>query len=128
MKPPVEEVKISSQGKEKLIAINRRFGFDQWNTPARLAFIIAIKSEFKGFSRIDYKGSSIEMTWRTFAGPYDAILTTLALGEIARLRVDHKDLSDSQIFHELLHQGIMIMSNRDQLPDLSSLISEKILR
>lgn len=75
MKPPVDNVKVSSKGRDILIQAKRHTGLKQWNELLRWAFCISLSNPDrpKMMRKLDVGIDGVE--WQTFAGNCNQILT-----------------------------------------------------
>lgn len=69
MKPPVEEVRVSSQSRDILIKIKRRTGIGQWNHLCRIAYCRSLADPTIPRNPV-HSDIGIRMDWKTFAGPF----------------------------------------------------------
>ena len=77
MKPPLEIVRISSQGRDQLIRLKRITGIEHWNTICRWALCVSLREETAPpVVQISAEGG-IEMTWKVFAGEFSDAYATL---------------------------------------------------
>lgn len=75
MKPPVETVRVSRQGRDQLIKLKRMTGIENWNSLSRLALVASLseKTVPPQLEHIEFEGG-VEMSWKVFAGDYADIL------------------------------------------------------
>jgi len=118
MKPPVEHVRVSAKGKEILIKIKRRTGLEHWNEICRVALCRSFANQTPPTS-LKFGESSIDMEWKTFAGPYHEVLTILT---ILRAQKDGIDIlqreSIADYFRAHLERGIMSLQNVNNMNDI----------
>jgi DNA sulfur modification protein DndE len=119
MKPPVEHVRVSSRGKEILIRVKRHTGLQHWNEICRLALCRSLANPTPPPKPEKAGDSSIEMEWKTFAGPYQQELAALVL---FRAKKDGINLSTkeelAEFFRAHLERGI---ANMQSIKSLSTL-------
>lgn len=119
MKPPVDHVRVSAKGKDILIKIKRNTGLEHWNEICRIAFCrsLANPTPPPKFERIG--DSSIDIEWKTFAGPFQEELAALA---IFRANKDGVDSSKRELmaeyFRNHIERGIASMQNTKNLNSL----------
>jgi len=119
----IETVRVTKQGKDRLVTLKRRTGITNWNVLCRWAFCISL-SEPSVPSTEQLKGEiQIEMTWRTFGGEYAEIYWAL-LKE--RCKTDGLDLDEDTLARQFrlhLHRGIGYLVANPDLTSISGLIN-----
>lgn len=108
MKPPVETVRVSQRSKEILTRLKAKTGIEHWNILCRWALCISLKSSnYKNGGEI-VQDSNIEMSWKTFAGPFSDSLAAIFY---LRLQADGCDVNDRETvahsFRIYLERGIL---------------------
>lgn len=84
MKHKIDNIKLSQQTKDQLIRLKRITGIEQWNILCRWAFCLSMAEPKNPPSVKIPADSSVEMTWKTFAGEHAAIYEALLIDRIAR--------------------------------------------
>ena len=112
MKPPVETVKISSQGREILIKIKRRLGIERWNEICRVALCRSLANPTKPVRTRNGWDSAIEIEWKTFAGDLSESFSSLAIVRALNDRVDpNKKEALADYFRAHVERGIQSLQN-----------------
>ena len=110
----IETVRVSESGRDQLIALKRHTKIKNWNVLCRWAFCISLAEKTPPSLQPLGPDSSIEMTWRVFAGEYTDLYWALLK---QRCRSDNLSLDDatlSQQFKAHLHRGIgYLLGDRD---------------
>jgi DNA sulfur modification protein DndE len=111
MKPPVEEVRVSAQGKEILIKLKRRTGLMQWNHLCRIAYCRSLANPTRPCAPNSGEGG-LRMDWRTFTGPYHEEFACLNALRAQRDGIDltHKE-SLAEYFRAHLERGIAALND-----------------
>jgi DNA sulfur modification protein DndE len=68
MKPPVETIRISKQGRDHLIKIRRQTGIENWNIICRWALCVSLREPTPPAIPREKLDGGVEMTWKVFAG------------------------------------------------------------
>lgn len=112
MKPPIEHVRVSNRGREILIKIKRRTGLEHWNEICRVALCCSLANTSLP-PKLEKSGdSSIDMDWKTFAGPIQEELTSLIIIKAIKDGVDlTKKESIGEYFRSHLERGIASLQN-----------------
>ena len=112
MKPPVETVRISSQGREILIKIKRRLGIERWNEICRVALCRSLANPAKPVRPRNGWDSAIEIEWKTFAGELSDAFAALSLVSAHRDQIDaDKRDAISDYFRSHMERGIQSLQN-----------------
>lgn len=73
MKPPIETVRISKQGKDQLLKIRRQTGIEHWNVLCRWAFCASLREAKAPTTYVEKLDGGVELTWKVFAGEQSEI-------------------------------------------------------
>ena len=119
MKPPVDHVRVSAKGKETLIKIKRRTGLEHWNEICRVALCRSLANPTPPTKPPKMGESSIDMEWKTFAGPYSEEFTAAIT---LRANVDGVDLASRDALADYikahLERGIASLQNIKTLGEM----------
>ena len=123
----LENVRLSSDAKNRLISLKRKTGISQWNILCRWAFLLSLSEKNRPPQTDIVADSNVEMSWRTFTGSgneelFIALIKMRCLHD--NLPID--DVTLAQQFKLHLHRGIGYLATSEKiknLPDLLSLVS-----
>ena len=109
----IDNVRISEKAKNQLITLKRRTGIQNWNVLCRWGFCLSIKEKTPLPNENIITDSSVEMTWKTFAGGNEALYMNLLLLKAKRdsIRLEKVELNNYFKLH--LHRGISYLNNAD---------------
>ena len=119
----LETVRVSERGKQQLIALKRRTGIQNWNILCRWAFCISLLEKTVPPDEDITANSSIEMTWKTFSGKYDALYRAL---------LKHRCHNDGfpitreileKYFKLHLHRGISYLYGNKNIRSIADLVT-----
>ena len=79
MKPPVETVRISKQGRDQLIKVRRQTGIENWNIICRWALCVSLREPTPPAVPREKLDGGVEMTWKVFAGDEGEAFSALLL-------------------------------------------------
>lgn len=119
MKPPIEHVRVSARGKEILIKIKRHTGLEHWNEICRIALCRSLANPTPP-PKIEKVGeSSIDMEWKTFAGPFQEELAALVVLRVKKdgIKLSSKD-AIAEYFRAHLERGIDGLQSAKSLSDI----------
>jgi DNA sulfur modification protein DndE len=120
MKPPVEEVRVSAQGKEILIKLKRRTGLMQWNHLCRVAYCRSLANPTPPCAPISGEGG-LRMDWRTFAGPYYEEFACLNAFRAKRDGIDLTQKENlAEYFRAHLERGISALNDLQDVRELAT--------
>ncbi|MAS93104.1 MAG: DNA sulfur modification protein DndE [Verrucomicrobiales bacterium] len=104
MKPPIESIRLSQKAKDQLSQIKRITGIENWNILCRWALCLSLAEESDPAPADIPADSSVEMSWKTFAGDHADIYSLVVLARCG-------SKSASTLFRLHLHRGIGYLQN-----------------
>lgn len=120
---PVEHIKISQTARDQLVTLKRRTGITHWNELCRWAFCRSLAEPTVPPNAKIPADSSVEMDWRTFAGPCGDLLWGLLRHRCHTdgLPLDEETLTQQFRLH--LHRGIGYLAGDKELRDIADLVT-----
>jgi DNA sulfur modification protein DndE len=120
---PIEHVRLSQTARDQLVTLKRRTGIMHWNVLCRWAFCRSLAEGNPPPAAKIPADSSVEMTWRVFAGNHgDELWGLLRLRcHTDGLPLDEETLSAQFRLH--LHRGIGYLVGDPRVTDIAGLIS-----
>lgn len=121
----IETIRLSEKEKLQLITLKRRTGIQNWNTLCRWAFCCSLKEPSSPPPEQILSDSSVEMSWKVFAGAHQNLFLAL-LRERARkdeVPLEDKD-AEFSYFRLHLHRGISFLSQQDRSQNISALLGQ----
>ena len=122
MNVPIEHIRLSKQARDQLVKLKRYTGIEHWNVLCRWAFCISIAEPAPPPKVKIPADSSVEMNWRTFAGPHSEIMAALLKIRCVR---DGWSLHPEQLAHAFrlhLHRGIGYLAANKSINNLCLLV------
>jgi DNA sulfur modification protein DndE len=119
---PIEHIRLSKAARDQLVTLKRRTGIDNWNVLCRFAFCRSLAEPAVPPALKLTADSSVEMTWKVFAGPYGDELWGLLR---QRCHADGLPLDDEVLatqFRLHLIRGIGYLVGDPQVRDLRGLL------
>lgn len=119
MKPPVETIRISKQGRDQLSKLRRQTGIEHWNVLCRWSFCVSMRENTCPPSITQKLDGGVEMTWKVFAGDQSETFSALTL---LRARKDGFPLNPEGISSCLrahLHRGLAYLASGKETRSLS---------
>jgi len=116
----IETVRVSEKAKNQLMTLKRRTGIQNWNVLCRWALMMSLAENTVPPAEEIQTDSSIEMSWKTFAGALDDVISVVVRERAHRDGVASDELQDFFKIH--LHRGIAYLMNSNE--DLLSFFSQ----
>lgn len=107
----IETVRVSEKAKIQLITLKRRTGIENWNVLCRWAFCTSIREKKLLPNENIITDSSIEMTWKTFAGADEELYMALLIQRAKQDGIYLDKQSINQYFKLHLHRGISYLNS-----------------
>lgn len=123
MATAVESIKLPQQAKDQLIRLKRITGIDQWNILCRWAFCLSIAEKRNPPREHIATDSSIEMTWRTFAGDHSSIYRALLLKRAKEEEILEDKEAMANFLRAHIVRGISYLTARRELKSIANLAS-----
>jgi len=108
----IETIRLSEKARTQLLTVRRRTGIEHWNVLCRWAFCLSLAEKSVPPHENIPADSSVEMTWKTFAGRHENVYWALL---IARAQSDGIGLTKDDLnryFRLHLHRGISYLHTR----------------
>jgi DNA sulfur modification protein DndE len=109
MKPPVETIRLSAAARDRLIQMKRMTGIQHWNELCRWALCLSLGKEDDFPQDLHPDRNSVEMSWATFAGEYDWLITALVTFKWRQFSQNNPKSTISCYFHAALENGIAML-------------------
>lgn len=120
---PIESIRLSEKAKLQLITMKRRTGITNWNVICRWAFCLSMQEKSIPPDETIPADSSIEMSWRTFAGQADQVYLGMLLVRAERDGVPLEKQTLAHYFRLHLHRGISYLTGVHGAEDLQGLLA-----
>ena len=123
MKPPVETVRISQQGRDQLIKLKRATGIEHWNTICRWALCLSLREPTTPVRSAAPGGEGgVEIAWRVFAGEFSDVLTALVYSRAKKDKIEFTDsVALGAYFRDHVHRGLGYLASGKETSDISDL-------
>jgi DNA sulfur modification protein DndE len=121
MKPPVETIRISKQGRDQLSKLRRQTGIEHWNVLCRWALCASLKEKTPPPIVSQKLEGGVEMTWKVFAGEQSDLFSILIC---IRTRKDGFSYDNDGIaicLRAHLHRGLAYLASGNETKSLSDL-------
>lgn len=122
MKPPVETVRISKQGRDQLMKVRRQTGIENWNILCRWALSLSLREEAAPPAVKQKLDGGVEMTWKVFSGEESDTLS--AILEIRAKKDGMTDEPDelANCLKAHLHRGLAYMASGQETKTITDFI------
>lgn len=118
----VKQIKISSQGKEKLSRLKGKTGIKNWNVLCRWAFCYSLGENTIPTDIPINSDSNVEMSWYTFAGEYSDLYEALIIEWCRNKNLSINEDTLSKYFKLHLERGISYLSGTNFLKTIDDLL------
>jgi len=106
----IENVRLSEKAKIQLITMKKRTGIQNWNVLCRWAICLSLQEKTPPPLENIVADSSVEMSWRTFAGADENLYLALIIKRAREDGVDINKVSINNYFKLHLHRGISYLN------------------
>ena len=117
----IETVRVSEKAKNQLVTLKRRTGIQNWNVLCRWAFCLSLAETSRLPEENIVADSSVEMTWKTFAGGRDELYWGLLVLRAKRDGVSLDKESLAKYFKLHLHRGIAYLNSSTKVKSIEGL-------
>ncbi|MGQ4808049.1 hypothetical protein NKDENANG_01416 [Candidatus Entotheonellaceae bacterium PAL068K] len=107
----IEHIRLSQQAKDQLIKLKRCTGIQHWNVLCRWGFCISLADPQVPPSTRIPADSSVELSWRIFAGPYGDIYLAVLKERCCRDGLGTTEEVLATWFRLHLHRGIAYLAS-----------------
>ena len=119
----IESITISDKGRNQLISIKKRLGFQNWNIPCRWAFCLSLAEKSIPPEEDIPSDSGLEMTWKIFGGKNADLYLALLRQRAKNDGVNLKPEDELRYFRLHLHRGISYLNSAKEYSHISKLLS-----
>lgn len=128
MKNPIEHIKLSQQARDQLVKLKRATKIEHWNILCRWAFCVSMAEASVPLPLKIPADSSVEMSWKIFAGQYQDVYLALLKERCLQDRLGSDDETLATQFRLHLHRGIGYLASDKRITTITALISSRILQ
>ena len=119
----IENIRLSEEAKQRLIALKRRTKIEHWNVLCRWAFCLSLSEKSSPPEVSAPTDSNVEMSWRTFTGIENeqlfwALLKVRCIQD--NLPTDGDTLADQ--FKRHLHRGVGYLFAQKDIQGIEDLL------
>lgn len=126
MKPPVETVRISKQGRDQLMKVRRQTGIENWNTLCRWALCLSLRETSPPPSVKQKLDGGVEMTWKVFSGEQSDSLGALISIRAVNDGFDSEPDGESNCLKAHLHRGLSYMASGQETRSITDFVERWI--
>jgi DNA sulfur modification protein DndE len=123
----IEHIRLSQTARDQLVTLKRRTGIAHWNVLCRWALCRSLAEPAPPPAVKLVLDSSVEMTWRVFAGDQGDVLWALIR---FRCHIDGLDLDEETLANQFrlhLHRGIGYLVGDPRVISVTGLASVALL-
>lgn len=119
----LETIRLSQTAKDQLVWLKRHTGITHWNVLCRWALALSLRDASTPLVKDIVTDSNVEMSWKTFAGPYGDVYLALLK---QRCLADGEEPTDEAVSRTLIihiHRGVGFLHGRRDLRSISDFVS-----
>ncbi|QES42908.1 DNA sulfur modification protein DndE [Streptomyces venezuelae] len=116
-------IRLSQTAKDQLGWLKRNTGLTQWNELCRWGLALSLHDPSTPLVRDITTDSNVEISWKTFAGPYGDVYLSLLKQRCAKDGEEPTDAAVSKTLLIHLHRGIGYLAGRQDLRSIQDLIA-----
>lgn len=123
----IEHIRLAQTARDQLVTLKRRTGIAHWNVLCRWALCRSLAEPAPPPAVKLVLDSSVEMTWRVFAGDQGDVLWALVR---FRCHIDGLDLDEETLANQFrlhLHRGIGYLVGDPRVTNVTGLASIALL-
>jgi DNA sulfur modification protein DndE len=123
----IEHIRLSQTARDQLVTLKRRTGIAHWNVLCRWALCRSLAEPAPPPAVKLVLDSSVEMSWRVFAGDQGDVLWALVR---FRCHIDGLDLDEETLANQFrlhLHRGIGYLVGDPRVTNVTGLASVALL-
>jgi DNA sulfur modification protein DndE len=107
----IETIRLSERAKQQLITLKRYTKIQNWNVLCRWAFCLSLRESSVPPEEDIPTDSSVEMTWRTFAGVHERLYWAMLVARARKDGIEPSKAGLTRYFRLHLHRGISYLSS-----------------
>jgi DNA sulfur modification protein DndE len=127
MKPPVETVRISKQGRDQLMKVRRQTGIENWNILCRWALCLSLREETPPPAVKQKLDGGVEMAWKVFSGEESEVLSALVLLRSAVDGFEADGEGPSNCLKAHIHRGLSYMASGQETRSITDFTERWVL-
>ncbi len=122
MKPPVESVRVSAQGRDQLIKLKRQTGVDNWNILCRWALCCSLREKAVPPRTPASVDGGVEMSWKVFAGESSEELAAVIYQRSTTEGFSESPDGAAQCLRAHLHRGLGYLASEKDISGISGFL------
>lgn len=122
----LDNIRLSQSARDRLVWLKRTTGITQWNILCRWALALSLKDRSTPLMKEIVTDSNVEMTWKTFAGPYGDVYLALLK---QRCVIDGEMPTEEAVAKTLivhLHRGIGHLGGHKERQTLEGMVAASL--
>lgn len=123
MKPPIDTIRISKQGRDQLIKLRRQTGIEHWNVLCRWAFCVSIRERSTPPPITQKLEGGVEMTWKVFSGEMGEFFSALTWQKVQHDGFANSSEGAAMCLRAHLHRGLSYLASGKETKSLSDFVS-----
>lgn len=123
MKPPIDTIRISKQGRDQLVKLRRQTGIEHWNVLCRWAFCVSIREHSTPPPVTQKLEGGVEMTWKVFSGEMSELFSALTWQKVRHEGLVISSEGAALCLRAHLHRGLSYLASGKETKSLTDFVS-----
>ena len=119
MKPPVETIRISRQGREQLVKLKRNTGIPHWNILCRWALCASLREQTPPQETSERLDGGVEMAWKVLVGDHGDVYAAIVLERASRDGFDVTAEGAGRCIRAHIHRGLTYLASGNETRSLA---------
>ena len=123
MKPPVETVRISKQGRDQLMKVRRQTGIENWNILCRWALCLSLREQTSPPAVKQKLDGGVEIAWKVFSGDESDSYSALILSRSERDGLGNDGEGPANCLKAHIHRGLSYMASGQETRSITDFLA-----
>lgn len=123
MKPPVDNIRISKQGRDQLMKLKKQTGIQHWNVLCRWSLCASLRENSKPHEPNHKLDGGVEMTWRILTGDYGEIYAALIYSRAKKDGVSDSADEMTRFVRSHIERGLTYLASGYETKSISDFTS-----
>ena len=119
MKPPVETIRISRQGREQLMKLKRNTGIPHWNILCRWALCASLREQTPPQEQSQRLDGGVEIVWKVLVGEHGDVYAAILLERARRDGFDATPEGAGRCIRAHIHRGLTYLASGNETRSLA---------
>lgn len=118
----LDHIRLSEHARDQLVRLKRYTGIKNWNVLCRWALCKSLAERSSPALAHIPADSSVEMTWKTFAGAHSEVYLALLKQRCIEEGIEPTDSALHEVLRQHIHRGISYLAGERDLRSITQLL------